>query len=70
MPNQNWANKVFDNNDDSFNLLEKAIFEVCMIDENDPIENWNKQLEKNKLVMEKLNNLKIKILENGKFANL
>lgn len=33
-----------------------------MIDENDPIENWNKQLEKNKLVMEKLNNLKIKIL--------
>lgn len=41
-----------------------------MIDENDPIENWNKQLEKNKLVMEKLNNLKIKILENGKFANL
>ena len=70
LPNQNWANKVFDNNVYSFNLLEKAIFEVCMIDENDPIENWNKQLEKNKLVMEKLNNLKIKILENGKFANL
>ena len=62
LPNENWANKVFNSREDSLKLLENTLYDVCMVDENDPIDNWNKQLETNSLIVEKLNNLKIKLL--------
>lgn len=62
LPNRFWAEKVFGDADSSFELLENALYKSCMVDTIDPIKSWNSHLENNKTMLEKLNNLKIKML--------
>ena len=62
LPNKKWADNIFENKENAYNLLENAIYEACMVNTNNPIESWNKHLENNKYMIDKLNNLKIKIL--------
>ncbi len=62
LPNEYWANKIFNNNKNSLELLKNVLYNVCMINENDPIENWNTYLENNKFMVERLNSLRIKLL--------
>ncbi len=62
LPNQNWANNVFKNEKDAFNLLENTLYNICMVNTENPIESWNKRLENNKVIIETLNNLKLKML--------
>lgn len=62
LPNKVWANKVFDNVDNALELLEDTLYKVCMVDTKNPIESWNSQLERNKLMLDKLNGLKLKLL--------
>lgn len=62
LPNKNWADSLFKNKENSYELLENAIYDACMINTKNPIESWNKHLENNKYMINKLNNLKIKLL--------
>ena len=62
LPNQNWANKIFGNNENSLKLLENTLYNICMVNTDNPIDNWNKYLENNKFIIEKLNNLRLKML--------
>lgn len=62
LPNKHWANRVFNNKENALELLEKTLYASCMLNAKDPLESWNKHLEKNKYMIEKLNDLKIKIL--------
>lgn len=57
LPNKLWADKLFDNNINSYQLLENTIYSIC---NNNSIEEWNNFFIKNKQIIEKLNNLKIK----------
>jgi len=62
LPNRFWAKNIFGDVDNSLELLENALYKVCMVDTFDPIESWNDYLENNKAMLEKLNSLKIKML--------
>lgn len=62
LPNKLWAEDIFKDKENSYELLEKAIYKACMVDTKNPMESWNEQLNKNKIMLEKLNHLKIKTL--------
>lgn len=62
LPNKLWANLIYNNDLDSYNKLYRTIFDICMIDDKDPIDNWNKYIENNNELVNKLNNLNIKKL--------
>ncbi len=57
-----WANLVFGDRNDDTNKLWNKIFEVCLIDKEEPIEEWNNNIKINHMLCEKLNNLRIKEL--------
>ncbi len=61
LPSIAWAKKLFPNLDEkeAYEKLYRLIFKVCMIDDNDPIDNWNNFLENQEKVKNKLNSLKI-----------
>ena len=68
-----WGKLLFPNSNDSRNELWKTIFDICLIDEQDPLSAWDKKMHYNKELCEKLNNLKIKslhyiIFKNQKFS--
>lgn len=62
IPNEVWANKLFDNKENSYELLENEIYKVCMINTEDPIASWNNYLNNNKKKIEQLNKLKLKCI--------
>lgn len=62
LPNKIWANKLFKNKQNSYELLENIIYEMCMVDTKNPIDSWNIYLNNSKNKIDELNNLKIKIL--------
>jgi len=57
LPNKIWADKLFNNNINSYQILENTLYKIC---NNNSIEEWNNFFIKNKQIIEKLNNLKIK----------
>ncbi len=57
-----WAKKVLPNSPTPKEDLWNLIFEMCLVNTPAPIEAWNKKIEMNKLVTEKMNALKIKKL--------
>ena len=59
-PNEIWAKKIFPNDIDAYQKLKSAIFKACMVDADNPIESWNRQLEFTDAQAKKLNELKIK----------
>ena len=62
LPNEVWANKLFSEKNNAYDLLENMIYKICMADKENPILSWNDYLNKNKFMIEKLNNLKLKCL--------
>ena len=56
-PGKAWAKDIFPNDSDSFEKLKSSIFKVCMLDKEDPGLEWDKFIERNNLVMAKLNSL-------------
>ena len=62
LPNKIWADNLFPNKENSYELLENLIYKICMVDTNNPIESWNNYLKNNKKRIEQLNKLKIKCL--------
>ena len=61
-PGEKWAKEVFPNSDNSYQKLKEAIYNVCMINENNPIKSWELQLEKTDRIIKILNNLSFKEL--------
>ena len=62
LPNKNWANNVFNNKENSMELLKEILYKACMVDKDDPIYSWDSLLKKNKHMIDKLNSMKIKLL--------
>lgn len=58
LPNEVWGKDLY--GDNGHKKLEDAIYKMCMVDENDPIEAWNKYTNSLKERCEYLNKLKIK----------
>ena len=61
-PGVKWAKDIYGDSDDSYDKLKNAIFNMCMIDREDPIKEWDKLLEKNTKVINKLNSLNLEKL--------
>lgn len=62
VPTKAWADELFNNEDNSVELLWKEIFKICSIDKKDPVKIWNEKLEKLKLRANKLNKKRFKTL--------
>lgn len=62
LPNQMWANDIFNNDENSYQMLEDMIYEMCMVDRDNPIESWNEFLKDVKERTNYLNSLEIKKL--------
>ena len=62
VPTKAWADELFDNNENSVNMLWNKIFEICSIDQEDPVKIWNDKLDLLKKRASKLNEKKIKTL--------
>lgn len=61
IPNKLWASKVIGGSN-SLNKLWDLIFDICLIKERKPIKAWEKQIEENKKLCKKLNDLGLKKL--------
>lgn len=57
-----WAKKVFNNDPNCVEKLWNKIFDICMINEENPIEAWNKKVELSNNRCKILNDLNIKTL--------
>lgn len=62
LPNKIWADDMFPNEKNSYQMLEDVIYKMCMVDTPNPIESWNEYLNNVKLRSKKLNSMKIKQL--------
>ena len=62
LPNELWAKELFPDKENSYELLYKTLLNICMVDENDPIDNWNNYIKDTIHRVNKLNELKIKKL--------
>ena len=52
-----WAKEVFPNDNDAYEKLKSSIFKTCMLDKDNPSLEWNKFIERNNSIMNKLNSL-------------
>lgn len=57
-----WAKKVFNDSKDSVNKLWDLIFDICLVNTENPIEEWNKKSKLIKKRCDSLNRLNIKTL--------
>ncbi|MBR1376726.1 MAG: aminopeptidase [Bacilli bacterium] len=57
LPNEKWAEDIYGK--DSYEKLESAIYKMCMVDTNNPIESWNNYVKELKKKSDYLNGLNI-----------
>lgn len=57
-----WANLIFPNIDNSLEKLWETIFDICLVNTDNPEEEWTKKMQQNHLICQKLTNLNIKEL--------
>ena len=62
VPTKDWADELFDKQENSVELLWNEIFKICSLDQEDPVKIWNEKLEKLKLRANKLNEKNFKTL--------
>ncbi len=62
LPNERWAKSVFGDNREAYKKLEECIYQMCMIDKENPIASWNDFIAKSNYYKNRLNELKIKTL--------
>lgn len=55
-----WANLVFGNNNNETDKLWNKIFEICLINKDDPVREWINKMKDNHVMCNKLDRLKIK----------
>ena len=61
-PGEIWAKNIFNNEKNSYKKLKQYIYKICMIDKDNPEKEWDKIINKNNKIINKLNNLNIKKL--------
>lgn len=61
-PGKRWAEDIFPKSNQAYQKLEQAIYQICMVDQKDPISSWDKLLKKNSTIIEKLNQLELEKL--------
>lgn len=59
---QDWADLLFPNTEHSLQILWENIFDICLINTENPCEEWDKKMKDNHLMCENLNKLNIKEL--------
>ena len=59
---QEWANLLFPNEKDNLEKLWETLFDICLINEENPGDEWTKKMQENKKMCDKLTNLNIKSL--------
>lgn len=59
---EDWGKLLFPDTKDSYNKLWKVIFDICLVNTENPEEAWAQKMKENHLMCEKLNNLHIKTL--------
>ena len=57
-----WAELLFPNEDNSLELLWETIFDICLVNTDNPEEEWTKKMEENHQMCDKLTKLNIKEL--------
>lgn len=62
LPNERWAKQLFPNDAESYNKLYKYIFNICMIDKEDPVKEWETYIIENNKYKDTLNSLEITTL--------
>ena len=62
LPNEEWAKDLFPKSDNKLEDFWNTIADICMLNSDNPIENWNNLLEKQKKTIKYLNELEIKKL--------
>ena len=62
LPNKYWAEDIFESCTDAYGKLMNAIYEVCLVNTDNPIKSWDKYLNFLEDKTQKLNNLEIREL--------
>jgi len=57
-PGESWALDIY-KDDNSYDELRDAIYKMCMVDTDNPIDNWDKHIKRNYKIVDYLNNLGI-----------
>lgn len=57
-----WGDLLFPNKDNSLELLWETIFDICLVNTDNPEEEWTKKMEENHQMCENLTNMNIKEL--------
>ena len=60
---KDWANLIFNNNLNEVEKLWNLIFDICLINEDNPIDAWDEKIKNNHILCDKLNKLNIKELK-------
>lgn len=55
-PGKIWAEDIY-KSENSYQKLKDAIYKMCMVDSEDPLNSWEQQLQKNAKIINKLNQL-------------
>ena len=61
-PGYEWARDMFPNDDNAYDKLKEYIFDICMVNKDNPGLEWDNLLNKNACVMDKLNSLNLEKL--------
>lgn len=56
-PGEKWARNIFGDNIDSYDKLKNCIFDMCMVNKDNPSREWDNLLDRNDKIVKKLNNL-------------
>ena len=59
LPNERWAKQIFGDTKDAYEKLYLNILNMCMIDKEDPVLEWQKYIEKNNYYKNRLNELNV-----------
>ena len=62
VPNIYWAKEIFKDSEDPLKEFWDSLAQMCMLDKENPIKEWDKLLKSQKNIIDKLNNLEIKKL--------
>ena len=57
-----WGQLLFPNKENSLELLWETIFDICLVNTDNPEEEWTKKMEENHQICQKLTNMNIKEL--------
>ena len=61
-PGEAWAKSIYKNDEYAYDKLKSAIYKMCMIDKDNPVEEWDNLINKNTKIINKLNSLNLEKL--------